>query len=52
MEICVEFSRPFLEKFTKNSSASSNNCREKLQRNTEKILEIFGELLKICSQAL
>ncbi len=47
-----KFSRQFWEKFTKLCKETSNNLRQKIQRNPEEILEIFGALLSICPRAL
>ncbi len=44
----VKFSKQFSKELTKDS----NNFREKLQTNPEKILEIFGALLKIYTETL
>ncbi len=46
MEIFVKFSSQFFEEPTKNCTETTNNFREKLQRNPKVILEIFGALLK------
>ncbi len=47
-----KFSRQFLEELTKNCTETSNNFRDKLQRNFGEILEIFEALLKICPGTL
>ncbi len=38
----LKFSRQFLDELTKNCTEILNNFKEKLRRNPEKILEIFG----------
>ncbi len=42
----VKFSRQFLGEFTINCTESTNNFREKLQRNPKEIMEIFQATAK------
>ncbi len=48
----MKFSSQLLKELTKNCTETSNNFREKLQRNPQEMLEIFGVFLKICPGAL
>ncbi len=48
----VKFLTQFMEELKKNCMETSNNFKEKLQRDSENISEIFEALLKICPGAL